>query len=125
MNDTDEPTAYQTGRRFQLWEYRVSHGQMLLRSVPPGEDATNVDVLFWGVSRIDLPTRFDGLKIALTPDRVLKIESNGRQYAVAAAGCKVMENRLPYDVSSLTHFTGYDEQIDRGREVIRFRPNAS
>ena len=60
VNAKDEPTAYETGRQFQLWEYRVSHGQMLLRSVPSGEDATNVDVLFWGVSRIDLPTRFDG-----------------------------------------------------------------
>jgi hypothetical protein len=39
-------------RRFQLWEYRVSHGSLLVRS-PKGPDATtNVDLVFDGVEYI-------------------------------------------------------------------------
>lgn len=40
------------GRRFQLWEYHVSHGGLLIRSpAGPGVDTT-IDILFSGVEYI-------------------------------------------------------------------------
>ena len=41
-----------SGRTFQLWEYRVSHGSLLIRS-PKGEDvAMNIDIICVGVERV-------------------------------------------------------------------------
>ncbi len=46
-------------RRYKVWEYTVSHSQLLLRS--PREDGypTRIDVLFKGVSFLQLPVWFD------------------------------------------------------------------
>jgi hypothetical protein len=42
-------------RRFQLWEYRVSHGSLLIRS-PKGPDAEmNIDLVFSGVEFVACP----------------------------------------------------------------------
>jgi hypothetical protein len=49
--------------RFQLWSYTVSHGQLLLRSTPSAARATQIDVLFKGVSAISLSTNLDGLEV--------------------------------------------------------------
>jgi hypothetical protein len=39
-------------RYFQLWEYQVSHGMLLLRSPRSPEHQTNLDVLFHGVEYV-------------------------------------------------------------------------
>jgi hypothetical protein len=55
--------TFSSDRRFQLWSYRVSHSQLLLRSVKDAEHTSRIDVLFKGVDALDLPTRLDGLVI--------------------------------------------------------------
>src|SRR5262249_48013426 len=50
-------------RRFQVWLYSVSHGQLLLRSTKSDEIPTRIDVLFNDVAALELPTLFDGLSI--------------------------------------------------------------
>jgi hypothetical protein len=50
-------------RRYQLWQYSVSHGQLLLRSPKDATHGTRVDVLFSGVRSLNLPTLIDGLSI--------------------------------------------------------------
>lgn len=50
-------------RRFQVWSYSVSHSQLLIRSVKEGSHDTVVDVLFKGVSFLQLHTWLDGLVI--------------------------------------------------------------
>lgn len=45
-------------RRFQVWEYSVSHAQLLLRSVRDGDHPTRVDVLFKNVGYMALPSAF-------------------------------------------------------------------
>jgi LmbE family N-acetylglucosaminyl deacetylase len=40
---------YESERDFKLWDYRVSHAQLLLRSPMSPDRGTNVDVQFWGV----------------------------------------------------------------------------
>jgi hypothetical protein len=51
-------------RKFQLWLYSVSHGQLLLRSTKNQNYQTQVDVLFKNVAIIQLPVVFAGLAIS-------------------------------------------------------------
>ena len=51
------------GRNFQLWEYNVSHGQMLVRSPKNPTQSVNVDITFAGVEYVDLPRHLRGLEI--------------------------------------------------------------
>ena len=51
-------------RRFQLWNYTVSHCSLLLRSTKSDGFRTRIDVLFKGVCEFHLPTSFTGLSIA-------------------------------------------------------------
>ncbi len=91
-------------RKFQIWRYTVSHGQLLIRSTKSDSVSTRVDVLFKGVLSINLPTLFNGLtveelrsaeagdpKISLGAWNPLNMQvyevsgSNYRGYVVAAA----------------------------------------
>jgi hypothetical protein len=50
-------------RRFKIWLYTVSHGQLLLRSTKDQQYGTQIDVLFKNVAAISMPVLFDGLSI--------------------------------------------------------------
>ena len=50
-------------RCFRLWEYRVSHGSLLLRSPKDAMFATNIDVAFVGVEYLRMSTRLPGLRV--------------------------------------------------------------
>ncbi len=96
-------------RRFQLWEYRVSHGSLLLRSPRGPEIPHNVDIVFAGVEFVCAPRLFRGLEFAhgaeedvgraaalagdVEADRVFVLLSEGRRHLVIAAGYKVDENQ--------------------------------
>lgn len=56
-------------RRFQLWEYRVSHGCLLVRSPRGPEINTNIDIIFVGVEFLSVPRLMRGLDLDL-PDTV-------------------------------------------------------
>ena len=43
------------GRQFQVWEYRVSHGSLLIRSPKSPGFTSNVDLIFDGVEYIRMP----------------------------------------------------------------------
>lgn len=51
-------------RRFQVWGYTVSHGQLLLRSNKDRHEATRVDLLFKNVTIMKLPSYFKGLTVS-------------------------------------------------------------
>ena len=53
-------------RKFQVWLYSVSHGQLLLRSNRSEEFSTRIDILFKDVAAMALPTLFDGVSVAET-----------------------------------------------------------
>ncbi|WP_308797713.1 hypothetical protein [Agromyces silvae] len=95
-------------RRFQLWEYRVSHGSLLIRS-PRGLDATrSVDFIFVGVEYLAVPRVFRGLsldahresdRVAVTAefgpfeiDRLRVLVSAGKRFPIVAAGLRVEEH---------------------------------
>ena len=54
---------FDSSRRFQVWLYTVSHGQLLIRSVKGSRQPTRIDLLFTNVHSLDLPTTTEGLAI--------------------------------------------------------------
>ena len=42
------------GRVFQLWEYHVTHGRLLIRSPGVKEGENNLDMIFYGVEFVSL-----------------------------------------------------------------------
>lgn len=96
-------------RRFQLWEYRVSHGALLIRSPKGPETETNVDFVFSGVEYIACPRMLRGLELGtvtpedvdrvterfgrvVPPDQVFVLVSAGARHLVVATSCVVNEN---------------------------------
>lgn len=95
-------------RRFQLWEYRVSHGSLLIRS-PKGPKAdSNVDLIFVGVDYLAVPHTLEGVVVdhgtaedvaavdaafgKVASGRVFALLSQGRRYPIVAVDCQVGEN---------------------------------
>jgi hypothetical protein len=121
-------SMFTSDRRFKLWDCRVSHNQLLIRSPATPEIPTNIDVIFWGVEFVSVPTNLNGLAIERQSDgsnigipispspngeRFL-IESNGKCFAVVAAGFKVLENSLDIFESSLEGFAATQAGRDLG-----------
>ena len=126
-------TAAQYAHRvFELWEYQVSHGQLLIRSpkspATPSdpEQLTNVDLVFLGVEYLAVPRLFRGLElVSPTHEELGKIEllvgskieptdvrillSQGRRFPVVAFYMALSENdwdifESPFEFRS--HFRG-------------------
>lgn len=90
-------------RRFQIWEFSVSHGRLLIRSPAGPESAKNIDLLFSGVQymacarlmrgiRIEQPSTEDNEVVtrlfrALRDSEELHVlvSAEGRNYIVAAS----------------------------------------
>ena len=110
---------YESERIFQLWDYTVSHKQLLLRSPPEGQEDGNIDIVLWGVEVVSIPTIFKHIKIRRlsaqevennpairTEDRcasVFGIESIGTSGFIVASGCKILVNHLDLFDSSLVY----------------------
>jgi hypothetical protein len=99
------------GLTFQLWEYRVSHGQMLIRSPKSPTQEVNVDIAFAGVEYVDLPRYLRDLEIdepveadiAFAVDRLGKpveakaitvLKVSGKRHVVVAAVANVSESDM-------------------------------
>lgn len=93
-------------RKFKMWYYTVSHGQLLLRSV--GKDK-NVDIYFGDLRYLEIPCTLDGIKI-ISPEQkdidylskkvnldnltVTVLLCSDKRYYVVSGIVKVMENNL-------------------------------
>lgn len=109
------PLPQLRARDFQVWEYQVSHGQLLIRSPKrpatgtSPECATNVDLVCLGVEYMALPRALRGLEIEsptaeelrgleatvgapLTGEHVRILVSGGRRFPVVAATFAMVEN---------------------------------
>ena len=99
------------GRSFQLWEYKVSHGSLLIRSPKKGEQKYNVDIKFFGVEYLAAPRHLKEITITdaveeemqslgdilgSPPDqnKVYVLESHKNRHLIVAAGLKVEANEL-------------------------------
>jgi hypothetical protein len=115
-------------RTFKLWDYHVSHNHLLLRSPKsPGTNLnlpanTNVDIKFFGVSYLNIPTMLRGCSIvaanieeittidALLPnrsdlDRIFIISSAGNRYLVVAASYEISEKDLDIFQTTLDRYS--------------------
>jgi hypothetical protein len=96
-------------RTFQLWEYLVSHGSLLVRSPQAEGVKTNVDIVCTGVEYIEVPRFLRGLEIKeprpeelqrlgdvlgkpLLPSSICILASGAHRFAIVAASFKVDEN---------------------------------
>ncbi len=97
------------GRNFQLWEYNVSHGSLLIRSPKKGDHKYNIDVKFYGVEFVSVPRHLEHIAIVNASneeiqylknligksiENVFVLKSAKARHLVAAAGIKVDENEL-------------------------------
>lgn len=99
------------GRTFQFWQYRVSHGELLIRSPKDAAHPRNVDLMFVGVEYVDLPRFLPDLEIdepeapdlaraqerlgkSVELESVLVLKSQGRRHIVIAAAVKTVENDM-------------------------------
>jgi hypothetical protein len=108
-------TFKQSDRTFKLWEYQISHGQLLVRSpkAPATETSpealTNLDLICLGVEYMAVPRFFRGLEIvpptpdeiqnlevllgkAISPDNVRILKSEGKRFPIVASSCSTSEN---------------------------------
>jgi|LakMenEpi03Aug12_release.lakeMendotaPanAssembly.Ray.scaffolds.fasta_scaffold131592_2 hypothetical protein len=116
---------FESNRGFQLWEYRVSHQQLLIRSPSTPEIDTNVDLIFRGVAFLNAPTTFSGIKICKRSGGAypsygkssFELHTEGRVFEIVALSCKVLEHELDIFESTLDFFTG-EKQVTR--ELYRF-----
>jgi hypothetical protein len=96
-------------RVFQLWEYKVTHGSLLIRSPQSPEISTNIDLVCVGVEYLALPRHIRGLDLAepsgeevrqlsellgrpIEASRIRMILSGGQRFPVVAASFRVSEN---------------------------------
>lgn len=100
-------------RDFQVWEYQVAHGQLLIRSpksVRLGQaPGTNLDLYFVGVKYIGVPRHLHGIQllsptteeiqqmetllgVSVPPSEIMILGSEGQRFAIVAIGLEASEN---------------------------------
>lgn len=98
-------------RKFQFWHYRVSHGELLLRSPKNMNESKNIDIIFEGVKYVELPrflpkmeigeeTKEDLLYISnrigsdINKSKLFVLISEQKRFFVVASIMKVKENEM-------------------------------
>lgn len=110
---------FSSDRRFKLWEYTVSHKQLLIRSPATPDISGNIDIIFWGVEYINVPSAFKGLSLnasTLADREKFKLESGvtllssvfclnteNQRCFISDLGFKVLSNELDIFESTLAH----------------------
>jgi hypothetical protein len=96
-------------RTFQLWEYKVSHGSLLIRSPKGPEIARNIDLICVGVDYLATPGYMRGLDLQeptaeeikslsrllakdIKPANIRVIVSEGRRFPIVAVSFRISEN---------------------------------
>jgi hypothetical protein len=115
-------TRFQSNRTFRLWDYHVSHDQLLLRSAKTESHPHNLDVVFVGVEYVRMPTHLKGLDIepaspgeimatgteigrtVAHPSQVYTVTSGRERYVIVAASVRTEQNDLDIFVSSVESF---------------------
>ncbi|OQY50404.1 MAG: hypothetical protein DRR08_24675 [Candidatus Parabeggiatoa sp. nov. 2] len=117
-------------RTFRLWEFNVSHNQLLLRSPKKKSQPRNIDIAFVGVGYVDIPTKLDGITFCqptadeidricerlgkkVAHDEIHVLSSAGKRYLVVATAKKVWDNDFDIFESSLEHFSTTQPQRNK------------
>jgi hypothetical protein len=121
---------FKSERYFTVFDYSVSHGQLLLRSDKRKGFKENIDIIFFDTNFVQLFTLFSGIIIRKVDtefnidypsvkkylshqeNNMFEIESGNEKYYVGASFIKVFENELEFNETSLNY-----ENKDLNREV--------
>jgi hypothetical protein len=99
------------GSKFKVWEYRVSHKQLLIRCPKLSDASKNVDLKFYNVEYLDLPSTFSDLEIdepnqddvafassrlgrSVESERIIVLKSRDRRHVVVAGALAVSESSM-------------------------------
>jgi len=99
------------GSLFKLWEYRVSHGQLLIRCPKLSEASKNVDLKFYNVEYVDLPSILYDLEIdepnedditfvtnrlgkSVEKKRVIVLKTRQQRHVVVAGALTISESLM-------------------------------
>jgi hypothetical protein len=123
---------FKSNRHFTIFDFRISHGQLLLRASKDDNNIKNIDIVFFGVRYIQLFTSFLGLSIRSVKggedvikydsvnsylkyekNHLFEIETKSERFYIGASFFKVYENELEFNETSL----GMDEAKGRENEV--------
>lgn len=105
-------------RMFKLWDYHITHSRLLIRSHKTISHPKNIDIMFFDVDYVELPTILPHLEIVeasaeersraeqvmarpVAAERVFVIASQARRYLIVAGGMRISENELELLASSL------------------------
>jgi len=126
-----EKDVFSSDRPFRVWDYLVSHDQLLLRSPKIKGYKKNIDIVFFGVTYIQLHTVLSGVNIReICPsdsevddsikqhlshesNKLFEVLSSNERYLIIAAFVRVFENDLEFRESSL----GFTE-LGRENEIL-------
>lgn len=124
--------VFDSSREFSVWDYNVSHAQLLIRSPKSTEMSDNIDIVFWGVKYVEIPTSFVGLSLSVAGgDAIQRVKgvagvpceketvffisvADGRRFIVVSQGFKVLRNKLDIFDSTLEYFAATDTKRDLG-----------
>lgn len=98
-------------RKFKLWHYNVSHGELLFRSHKNEKNDKNIDIMFFDVKYLEVPGSLPNLKIEevkeeeiiyvsekltknVAKEDIYILKSNNIRYIVVASILKIVENDL-------------------------------
>ena len=100
---------FSSERKFRFWDYNISHKQLLLRSPISDDFVDNIDIVFWDVDYMAVPTYFTGIRLEHpvgeeVPSRMYSLITQNKQHLIVCSGCKVLRNKLDIFVSSLCYF---------------------
>jgi hypothetical protein len=114
-------TIFRSTRRFQFWEFFVSHSQLLIRSPKETSADLNIDIVFRGVQYLSLPggqgfglglelQEGDGTEfrrvIPVFPhpsrdSRIFFLCSNGLEFIIVARWLGISETKQDFMISGL------------------------
>jgi hypothetical protein len=118
---------FKSSRYFTMFDFIISHGQLLLRS-QKSEETNNIDIVFYNTTYIQMFSRLKSICINMilnAPDiieystvreyldfennHLFELESNNEIYFIAASFVRVFDNSLAFNESSL--------HIEEGRKI--------
>lgn len=110
---------FKSNRYFTVFDYLVSHGQLLIRSDKRKGCSENIDIIFFDTSFMQLFTMLSGITIRIVDkskfanyisvskylseegSSLFEIESGEEKYYIAASFVRVFENKLEFNETSL------------------------
>lgn len=110
-----------SSRTFRIWDYFVSHSQLLVRSPKLNDDDFHIDIIFSGVEYVSLPalygmepeiflyegdnSDFDRISSVFSRQfddtRIFLFDASNKEFVVVAQHIKIRETRLDYLASGL------------------------